>query len=166
MKALWQQALEVESMLGEEGGKACLYGSSECGEVDGQITRDTWSTRTRKRCFQGVTLLEVYSHTHTVMKRKEQKKKEVEDEMRILPTVVRKWKWRRRRGGMALKSCPQDLRHNGFIWILHDLNTGGQLSGWYGERPSKRTRPRLMVPYEVKAWSYRGNRCSQQQRSQ
>lgn len=31
---------------------ACLYGSSECSGVDGQITRDTWSTRTRKRCFQ------------------------------------------------------------------------------------------------------------------
>ena len=44
--------------------------------------------------LSGVTLLEVYSHIHTVMKRKEQK--EVEDEMSI-SAVVRKRRTRRQK---------------------------------------------------------------------
>lgn len=37
--------------------------------------------------LSGATLLEVYSHIHTVMKEKS-KKKEVEDEMRILQQLL------------------------------------------------------------------------------
>lgn len=62
-------------------GGGCPYGSSDCGGVDGQITRDTWSTRTRKRCFQ-VWLYWRSTRTFTQWwERKEQK--EVEDGMRI-----------------------------------------------------------------------------------
>lgn len=45
--------------------------------------------------LSGVTLLEVYSHIHTVMKEKEQK--EVEDEMRILQQSLES----ERRGGKS-----------------------------------------------------------------
>lgn len=106
--------------------------------------------------LSGVTLLEVYSHIHTVMKEKEQKqtkKKEVEDEMRVLQQLLEKW--RRQRGGeewlWAANPVCRIYKREATRWMLHDLNTGEQLSGWYGEGDtSERT------------WS---GWCSQQQRS-
>lgn len=141
MKVSWEQALKVESMLGR--GEACLYGSSECGGVDGQITRDTWSTRTRKRCFQ-VWLYWRSTLTLTQWWKKRAKRGRRWDEN--IATVVRKWRTRRQSGGEGRKwlwmANPvrriYKRQHDGFIWILHDLKTG-QLSGWYGKGPSRRT---------------------------
>lgn len=85
--------------------------------------------------LSGVTLLEVYSHIHTVMK--EKSKKEVEGEMRILQQLLEdegrggrgvegegKWLWMANPVRRIYKR-----QHDGFIWILHDLNTGGGGAG-------------------------------------
>lgn len=127
---------------------------SVCG-VDGQITRDTWSTRTRKRCFQvWLYLRSTLTFTQWWKKRA---KKEVEDEN--IAIAVRKWKMRRQSGGekwLWMENPDRRIykrQHDGFIWILHDLDTGGG--------PSRRTWSSWLSVSLI----YRG-RCSQQQRSQ
>lgn len=52
--------------------------------------------------LSGVTLLEVYSHIHTVMKKKAKRGRRWDENI----ATVRKW----RRGGRYGKSCVQDLR--------------------------------------------------------
>lgn len=105
--------------------------------------------------LSGVTLFEVYSHIHTVMK--EKSKKEVEDEN--IAIAVRKWKMRRQSGGekwLWMENPDRRIykrQHDGFIWILHELDTGGG--------PSRRTWSSWLSVSLI----YRG-RCSQQQRSQ
>lgn len=75
---------------------------------------DTWSTRTRKRCFQVWLYCRSTPHSHSNERKEQKKKVEVEDEMRILQQSLENERWGRgnRRRGMSLsgKSCPQDIR--------------------------------------------------------
>lgn len=129
----------AEGWVHAGGGRRAFYGSSECGGVDGHITRDTWSTRTQKRCFQ-VWLYWRSTLTFTQWWKKRAKRGRRWDEN--IATVVRKWKnkvakWR---GGMALhgKSCPQDSKreeatrwiHMNIAWFEH--RRAAERMVWWG----------------------------------
>lgn len=152
MEVLWQQALELESMLGHSGGGRwgmplwSLFG----------VWWSWWTDNTghmkhkdSEEMLSGVTLLEVYSHIHTVMKEKSKRKKrikeEVEDEMRILQQLLEKW--RQSGGGKKWLWMANPIRggiyeRTGHMMDSYEycMNTGKQLNEGHGEGAAKKTR--------------------------
>lgn len=145
-------------------GEARLYGSSECGGVDGQITRDTWSTRTRKRCFQ-VWLYWRSTLTLTQWWKKRAKRGRRWDEN--IATVVRKWRTRRQSGGEKWLWMANPVRriykrqeatwwiHMNIAWFEHRRTAEWMV--WRGTVQEDTVQ--LMTPYGL-AWSTVGDAAS------